>query len=1023
MQRLLLAVIFFLSFSGSVGAEAPIEPLALMPRVADYTLMYWAEGFPSHTPTAPWRRIIRTGSYALALDTETLTIPHFGALPAGSDYATTARADDRAWESLPKADLSLTIIVNGKRYYKVSGGKWSQFGGPRLIDSGRFVQRADVTDLVFATEDGTILNAETRFETVAWPDRLALILAAKPGALPFPAGEACYGRVGGGYGLDGTNHLEIPHRDDLEKEKFTLELWAFVPTDHKASEKVFPWLVCKNAHEQADGNYGLVILNGRPQARMNVGGGREQGFTVDASPQHPLKIEQWNHLAMSYDGDMLKLYVNGAPTGGTKIGRPRTFGKGGIAFGRRQDNSGDGYHFRGAIDEVRLYDRALSDAEIRERFSNPQTALPGVTPVLSESFAENGMPSLSRPTETWTDGTMEIRFAHAGGEQMQSRPTNGAAGAWQEVGLALDLTSMERSAPSPVTVSASETPSGKSRPVSYEANRGWHRVDLDGLELILPPGETERKNDALERLKLVLANPTDEEQVARLLFEKTTGGIRQAIGAPITGVSAILRDASGEPTGIPVQLSKNWHNRPEGGVYSGQWFHGFSQVRLPAGATVEFELTLAYGHWGGVAAASHAQLCLIGWGSNQLWDQSALGSWGESICYEPDQVQGECSILDVRPLMVGSMNKEAKWGWTHNVGGGDFFRFFDSSGNRVPHTAMRTAYERQGPCLTEVTYAGKIGSAITHHETVSLTRSDDLVRGTYRMRLDVREAIDFSRFVLFQIGADTYSYTSEKKMALGNEAGLIKEWSTTPGGEIYRTEPVAVTGTSPWVSLHEAAPRRSPDQQGAWPNRGLVIRSWSAVLGGRAADPWLAERGVTARGSDASTIDILPPPGVTRLEVGDYVEATIEHLIVPAAAADYYGPNAALKSALATDGDTWRMIHREAVHTDRTIELSIGTLKRTHPAITIATVGDTAAGTIKGGPAYVAITFTGLSSPHGHVLILDGAPLDQSIHGNDFWQTDFDAATKSWALTYNLPPTTGEARKFDFTRDRRRAEK
>ena len=270
MHRLFPALFFLLSFSGPVAAEGPVEPLALMPRVGDHTLMYWAEGFPSHTPTAPWRRVVRTGSYAFVLDTETLTIPHFGPIPPGPDYGTAARSEDRAWGSLPPANLSLTVMANGKRYTNIGGAKWSQFGGPRLVDSGRFVQRADVTDLVFAAEDGTKLNVEARFETVAWPDRLALILAARPGALPFTAGEPFFGRVGGGFGLDGANHLEIPHQPELEPEKFTLELWSFIPTDHRASEKTFPWLVCKNAHEQADGNYGLVILNGRAQARMNI---------------------------------------------------------------------------------------------------------------------------------------------------------------------------------------------------------------------------------------------------------------------------------------------------------------------------------------------------------------------------------------------------------------------------------------------------------------------------------------------------------------------------------------------------------------------------------------------------------------------------------------------------------------------------------------------------------------------------------------------------------------------------------
>ena len=81
----------------------------------------------------------------------------------------------------------------------------------------------------------------------------------------------------------------------------------------------------------------------------------------------PLQIEAWNHLAMSYDGDTLRLYVNGEPSGERKIGRKRVPGRDGLAFGRRQDNCGDGYHFRGVVDEIRLYDRALTAAEIRER--------------------------------------------------------------------------------------------------------------------------------------------------------------------------------------------------------------------------------------------------------------------------------------------------------------------------------------------------------------------------------------------------------------------------------------------------------------------------------------------------------------------------------------------------------------------------------------------------------------------------------------------------------------------------------
>lgn len=991
----------------------PHPPLvASMPRRADYTYMWWADGFPGHTPSAPWVRVVQTGSYAMALATETLRIPHLGPLATGLGYADGAGADNAAWRELPAAELALTITVGGREYRCIRGAKWTQHAGPRLIESGRFLQRGDVTGLAFAAADGSPLNVEARFEAVAWPDRLALILAARPGLVPLAAGEDCFGRIGGGFGLTGKNQLEVPHAPDLEPPQFTLELWAFVPVDCATSTRAYPWLVGKNGNEWEEGNYGIMLQGGRPRAVLNIGGGRENMFTVDAPGNPPLHIDQWNHLAMSYDGDALRLYINGKPAGERPVGRVRVPGKGDLAFGRRPDNSGDGYHFRGAIDEVRFYDRALPAAEIEARVTAPETELPSTRAVREWSFRKDGQESASRPTESWQSAAMEVSLATATGiaRQRWELPPNRVwtASDWQETAL---VWSPEATADPSVTVTAAELPAGADRAVEYDVARGWHRVNLDGIVPLEPAGNPENGNDSIERVKLVLTNPSAAEQIARLLFAKGSGGIRTRGGAPITGVSAILRDPDGNPTGIPVQLSKNWHGRPEGGVYAGQWFHGFSQVRLPPKATVALELNLVYAHWGGVASASHAQLCLIGWGSNQLWEESALGAWGESICYEPDQAQGKCAVLDVRPVMVRSMGRAAKWSWTHNVGGGDFFRLFDPAGERVYPGRMRTAYLRQCPVLTEVLYAGQLaGGRIEQRTTVSLARTDDIVRGIYRLRLDVKEAVDFSRFVLFQIGADSYSYTGECQMAVGNENGLEREWQTQWGGGTYKTAPLECAGRVPWISLHQAV-SRAKGNVGAWANRGIVIRTWQARLGGQPAAPWAAEHGVGARGADTSTIDLVPPPGVTRLLPGDFVEATVEHVIMPQAAADYYGPNENLRAALARDGDTWRLIHREAVGNDRQVEAATGVVQGLFPAVRIRADGDRAAFAITGGLGYVPITLCGLRTYQAPRLELrepggEWQAVDQSVHGKDFWQTDYLADSGTWEVTYSVPSDT-----------------
>ncbi len=976
--------------------------LASMPHIKDYTHMWWVKGFPSLIPNSPWVRCIQTGYYAVALDTETLQIPHFGTLHTDMDYISCARSDNSAWLKLPPAQLELSITANGKTYRCRSGGKWTSFTGPRLIESGRFLQRADVTDLVFISNDGSRLNAEARFETAAWPNRLGLILAARPGLIPIPAGEACFGRVGGGYGLNGANHLDIPDCPELDTDRFTLEFWVYLPTDYQVT-KTFPWVACKNGNEEADGNYGIVILNDIPQARMNIGGGRDNEFTINPSPGHPMNFEAWNQMALSYDGYIMRFYLNGDIAGELKIDRKRNPKHGDLAFGRRQDNSGDGYYFRGGIDEIRIYDHALTPAEVHALYEHPEAPGLEMKPVLERHFRADGKAFMTRPYEQWENASLEIgltahnKFLY---KRMNLRDDHGGDIQWHEAYLTFHpIDSHEESSPNPIRVTAFEIPTGKARPVEFDEARGWHNINLDGVVPITPQGDYEKQNDAMERVRLLLTNGTGVERIARLRFEKSANGIAQNIGSPITGMSAMLRDVNGQPTGIPVQLSKNWHNRPEGGVYVGPWFHGVSQIRLPAKSHVELELTIVYGHWGGVAAASHTQLCLIGWGSNQLWDESALGSWGESICYEPDQVQGECGILDVRPVMVLSMNDNLKWNWTNNVGGGDFVRLFNASGKRIYPERMHSAYQRYGPCLTEVTYAGKTGDAMEHEVTVSLTRSDDIVRGYYRLRLNVRKTMKFSRFVIFQIGADTYSYTGERKMAYGNENGLMLEWNTHWGGDVYRTKPMECMGRTPWMSLHQAVARSAT---GAWANRGIVIRTWNARIGGEKTPPWIAEHGVNTQGADTSTMDIIPPPGVSRLEPGDYVEATFEHIIMPQYAKDYYGPNQALHSALTRWENTWQMVHREAMGNDRRVSIRTGSLELLYPDIRIRSKGNRAEFMLTGGLGYVPITFMGLTAMDGYILHYDGTTLNQSVHGNDFWQTDYDPTTHTWSRTYNI---------------------
>ncbi|MFT5131122.1 MAG: hypothetical protein ACI8W8_004757, partial [Rhodothermales bacterium] len=720
----------------------------------------------------------------------------------------------------------------------------------------------------------------------------------------------------------------------------TITMWLYVPADYQAG-KHEPWILCKNHHEAHPGNIGITVRDGRPMARLNIGG---QHSVAGRS----FELNRWNHLALSYDGQNLRLYQNYRETAQKRINRPRKSGDQDYVIGQRQNSNY--YGFRGVIDELQIFNRAHNPRDLRR-----------AKPVASWGFRKDGQAARGQQRVGWPNARMHIRLGDANASSKLGED-------WQQTHLV---------AFGPAN---SDIKLGTVEPHEYDSARGWHRIDLNGLDPVIPDG---RRNDAIDRLPLILHNPSDQPQVARLLFAKSA--FRQRIGAPITGVSAMLRSADGQPTGVPVQLSKNWHQHSQAGdKYQGQWFNGFSHIRLPPKSRIELELTLAYGHWGGVPAASHAQLSLVGWGSNQLWEESAIGSWGESICYEPDRVQGGCNVLDVRPLMLRSPQNNRHWGWTGNVGGGDFVRLFAPDGKYLPHRNVRPSYQRQGPCLTEVTYSSQVVKAVDSRATVSIARSDDLVRGTYRLDMQVKAAVAFSRAVLFQLGSDRYNPNRERQLAFGDASGLRKN-----APRQAKSAPFVAAGKTPWVSLHQAT---AQDKYAA-ANRGIVIREWDAVLGGKPAPPWVVDQG---------TVDIIPPPGVTRLLPGDYVRATIEHIVVPQDPADYYGPSAELRAALAESADSWQMIHREATGNTHTVGMQTGQLVHRHPDLRVRCENDKAAFSLAGGLGYVPLTFTKLSSPFGHTLLIDDKPVDQAVHGSDFWQTDFDPVTQTWSRSYTV---------------------
>jgi hypothetical protein len=510
----------------------------------------------------------------------------------------------------------------------------------------------------------------------------------------------------------------------------------------------------------------------------------------------------------------------------------------------------------------------------------------------------------------------------------------------------------------------------------------------------------EEELDRLDRWRFRVKNESSSECFAPIMFVDEHP-------PAITGFTPSLCDTDGVPTGIPIQISKNWHRRRDKGQlpHEGSWFHGCTVIRIPARSQREFLLQINYARYGGVPAASHAQLCLVGWGHNQFWEQAAIGSFGESICYEPGRVQRRCFIDDVRPLMTLSAPNEKRFGWAGNCGGGDFLMWIDEKGQYQGFRNTKTDYRAYGPCLTDVCYAEQTsGAEIDSRVNASIIRSDDYLRAFHRLRYDVRKPVKWERLAFYQLGADYYNATPARRVAIGDVNGAVEEWEPAVGKDVYDRTCVPLTGESPWISVH-GVERAGIGQGEAFASRGLIVRSWKAVLGGKPcarphASFYSTEWG---KGNFRTTVELSPPPGISLLKTGDFVDALVELVVFPSDPQTYYGPNESFRSALEKDADTWRLVQREASRNRMRTEIYNGDLRQ-QQSTTVVDVDwrGRATLTLTDGLGYFPITFAGMKSHRDFELSIDGKVFNQAIHGNDFWQTDYDELRREWRVTYNI---------------------
>ncbi len=171
------------------------------------------------------------------------------------------------------------------------------------------------------------------------------------------------GRFGKGIQFHGApDHIEVPDPDhELTPEHITVVCWVNLDDDagtHAIMEQ-YDWAAGKGAY--------CLRTEGKQLAFYTLNGASDAGASVGGA----VKAGEWFHAAATFDGDVMRTYVNGelvASFDVTVFDALMPSDKS-LSFGVRGDTK-DVHWMEGVLDDAAIFDEALTEEEIQDIMNN-----------------------------------------------------------------------------------------------------------------------------------------------------------------------------------------------------------------------------------------------------------------------------------------------------------------------------------------------------------------------------------------------------------------------------------------------------------------------------------------------------------------------------------------------------------------------------------------------------------------------------------------------------------------------------
>ena len=161
------------------------------------------------------------------------------------------------------------------------------------------------------------------------------------------------GQVGGALEFDGDDSVEIPHNPLLSiTDEITITAWTYMNANASGEMAIVSkggWGANDLPYELTEDAGGVIFW------QFYDNEGRDT-----CSPDSPA-ADEWHHIAATYDGQIFKCYIDGELAEEWAYAGTMPENTASVTIGQR---SRGGTYFNGIIDEVTIFDRALTEDEI-----------------------------------------------------------------------------------------------------------------------------------------------------------------------------------------------------------------------------------------------------------------------------------------------------------------------------------------------------------------------------------------------------------------------------------------------------------------------------------------------------------------------------------------------------------------------------------------------------------------------------------------------------------------------------------